>query len=108
MGGGTARIELWNRQSEAQSAWKPHSVRVRSHRLRCYSLNAMAIIILRFVFLMVAAGIGVRLINSAVLPHDPAWIPWLVFTGIMLLSAAVIALDMFVPRKRLETISAVY
>jgi len=68
----------------------------------------MAIIILRFVFLMVAAGIGVRLINSAVLPHDPAWIPWLVFSGIMLLSAAVIALDMFVPRKRLETISAVY
>lgn len=68
----------------------------------------MAIIILRFVFLMVAAGIGVRLINSAVLPHDPAWIPWLVFTGIMLLSTAVIALDMFVPRKRLETISAVY
>ena len=68
----------------------------------------MAIIILRFVFLMVAAGFGVRLINSADLPRDPAWIPWVVFLGIMLLSTAVIAVDVFLPRKRLETITAVY
>ncbi len=68
----------------------------------------MALIVLRFVFVMVAVGLGVQLINSPELPHEPAYLPWLVFGGLMLLSAAVIGGDMYVRRKQLDTVSAVY
>lgn len=68
----------------------------------------MALVVLRCLFVMVAAGLGVRLINSETLPQDPAWIPWLAFGGILVLSLAVIAFDMFTPRKKLDTITAVY
>jgi uncharacterized protein YacL len=68
----------------------------------------MALIVLRFVFVMVAVGLGVQLVNSPELPHEPIYLPWLVFGGLMLLSAAVIGGDMYVRRKQLDTVSAVY
>jgi len=58
---------------------------------------------------MVAAGLGVRIINSQQqLPAGPAYMPWLIFGGIILLAVGVILFDIFTPRKRLDTISAVY
>lgn len=58
---------------------------------------------------MVAAGLGVRIINSQQqMPAGPAYLPWLIFGGIMLLAVAVILFDVLTPRKRLDTISAVY
>ncbi len=68
----------------------------------------MGLIILRVLFVLVAAGVGVQLINADVLASDPAYIPWLVFGGVMMLAAGVIALDSFVRQKRIDTISAVY
>jgi len=68
----------------------------------------MGLIILRVVFVLVAAGVGVQMINSDVLRRDPPYIPWLVFGGLMALSAGVIAGDMFIRRKRIDAISAVY
>jgi uncharacterized protein YacL len=68
----------------------------------------MGLIILRVLFVLVAAGVGVQLINSDVLESDPAYIPWLVFGGLMVLCAGVIAVDAFVRYKRIDTISAVY
>lgn len=68
----------------------------------------MALIILRSVLVLVAAGLGVQLINSHALGSDPPWLPWLVFVGIMALAIGVIAIDVFFPRKRLDTLSAVY
>ncbi len=68
----------------------------------------MALIVLRFVFVMVAVGLGFQLITSPVLGADPPYLPWLVFGGLLLLSMAVIGLDMLVRRKRLDTLSAVY
>ncbi len=68
----------------------------------------MGLIILRVVFVLVAAGVGVQLINSDALSRDPEYIPWLVFGGLMVLAAGVIAADSFVRRKRIDTISAVY
>ncbi len=68
----------------------------------------MGLIILRVLFVLVAAGVGVQLINSDALASDPAYIPWLVFGGLMALCAGVIALDAFVRYKRIDTISAVY
>jgi uncharacterized protein YacL len=68
----------------------------------------MALVVLRFVFVMVAIGLGVQMIRSPALPQDPAYYPWLVFGGLMLVSTAVICTDMVVRRKQLDTISAVY
>ncbi|MDD4891952.1 MAG: TRAM domain-containing protein [Phycisphaerae bacterium] len=63
----------------------------------------MALVILRCVFLMVAAGLGTFFVTHESVRH-PVW----VFVGIMLMAAIVLALDIFVRRKRLDTISAVY
>jgi hypothetical protein len=68
----------------------------------------MALVVLRFVFVMVAVGLGFQLIHSPVLPADPPYLPWLVFGGLILLSLAVIGTDMMVRRKQLDTVSAVY
>ena len=71
-------------------------------------MSNMALIVLRSAFVMVAIGLGVGLINSGALPADPAWIPWLVIAGCILLACGVIAVDIRVKRKELQTISAVY
>ena len=68
----------------------------------------MALVVLRFVFVMVAVGLGFQLINSDVLTGELSYLPWLVFGGIILLALTVISLDMMVGRKQLDTISAVY
>jgi uncharacterized protein YacL len=68
----------------------------------------MALIVLRFVFVMVAVGLGFQLIQSPALGPDPPYLPWLVFSGLLLLSGAVIGVDMVVRRKHLDTVSAVY
>jgi uncharacterized protein YacL len=68
----------------------------------------MALIVLRFVFVMVAVGLGFQLIHSPELGADPPYLPWLVFGGLILLSLAVIGIDAMVRRKHLDTVSAVY
>jgi len=68
----------------------------------------MALVILRCVFILVAAGAGFQIIQSEALPKEPAYIPWLVVGGLILLAATVIAIDVFAGRKRLDTITAVY
>lgn len=68
----------------------------------------MALILLRCVFLLVAAGAGVSIINGRDIQEGPAWVPGLVFTIIMAVAVIVIATDMLVPRKRIEIISTVY
>jgi len=71
-------------------------------------MSNVALVALRLTFVLVAIGLAVGLINSGSLPPAPAWIPWVVFFGAVLLSLSVIAIDQLVPRKHLETISAVY
>jgi uncharacterized protein YacL len=68
----------------------------------------MALIILRSVFVLVAAGLAVSIISSEILPTEPRWIPIVVFCGMMALAAGAIAVDMLIPRKRIDAISAVY
>jgi uncharacterized protein YacL len=65
----------------------------------------MALIILRLVFLMVAAGLA-TLFSTA--EHLRSENPWPGFIGVMVIAAIVLAIDVFVPRKRLDVISAVY
>jgi uncharacterized protein YacL len=71
-------------------------------------MSNVPLVALRLIFVLVAIGLGVALINSEILPRQPAWIPWVAFFGAVLLALAVIVLDQLVRRKQLETISAVY
>ena len=66
----------------------------------------MALIILRCVFLLCAGGVSV-IINTSISGTSTA-IPWLVFVGIMALASAVVVGDIYVPKKRIDTISSIY
>ena len=69
----------------------------------------MALIVLRSVFVMVAIGLVVVIITSGLLPSDmPSWLPWVIFVSVLLLAGGVIVGDVLTPRKKLDTISAVY
>jgi uncharacterized protein YacL len=68
----------------------------------------MPLIILRCVFLMAAAGLGVYFVNSTQFPRHSEWTSWLVFGGMVLLALGVIALDVAIRRKQLDIISSVY
>jgi uncharacterized protein YacL len=70
----------------------------------------MPLLILRVVFVVVAAGLGVWLVNWANEPirFDIEEHQFLVFFGVVGIACAVIAADVLVRRKRLDTISAVY
>lgn len=67
----------------------------------------MSLIILRCIFLLCAGGIS-AIINSSLPSDGPAQTPWLVFVGTMGVAIAVVVMDIFVPKKRIDTISAVY
>jgi uncharacterized protein YacL len=67
----------------------------------------MALIILRCIFLLVAGGIS-ALVNSQLGAQESAWLPWAVFGGIMGLAFVVIVTDIYVRRKQIATITAVY
>ncbi len=68
----------------------------------------MVLIILRCVFVLVAAGLAVSVIQSGAIPEDNEWMAIGVLAGMLLLSLGVIALDVCIRRKELQTITAVY
>lgn len=68
----------------------------------------MALIILRCVFVLVAAGLGISFIRSGLIPQDSEWMTWGAFGGMLLLAVGVIGVDVALRRKRLDVISAVY
>jgi uncharacterized protein YacL len=73
-----------------------------------YLFRDLALLILRLFFLVVGIGVSVVIINSGALPQQYTWAPLAVVGGIVSLSLIVIVLDMLFPRKRLDTITAVY
>ena len=66
----------------------------------------MALIILRCVFLLCAGGLS-AIINTS-LTDTATTVPWIVFAGIMTLAVLVVVADIYAPRKRIDTITAVY
>ncbi|MCD4728717.1 MAG: PIN domain-containing protein, partial [Pirellulales bacterium] len=68
----------------------------------------MGLIILRCVFILVTAGLGVSFLQLGVLPQDSTALAWGVFSGLILLALGVIVADISVRRKRMDTITAVY
>jgi uncharacterized protein YacL len=68
----------------------------------------MALVILRCVFLAVAIALGFQLLNSDLLSGENRFLPYIAFISVMLVAAGVLAADMGLRRKRLDTITAVY
>jgi uncharacterized protein YacL len=68
----------------------------------------MALVILRCVFLAVAIALGFRLAQSPMLEGSYGWLTWAAFFGVLIVAAAVLAADVSMRRKRLDTITAVY
>ncbi|TVP98846.1 MAG: PIN/TRAM domain-containing protein [Planctomycetaceae bacterium] len=67
----------------------------------------MALIILRCIFLICAGGAS-AIINASLPDGTASHMPWTVFLVVMGLAMAAIVADIFVPRKQIDTISAVY
>lgn len=72
----------------------------------------MGLVILRCIFVLVAAGLSVVFIQSGIenriIPADSEWISWAVFGGMILIALVVIVLDVLNRKKKLDTITAVY
>jgi uncharacterized protein YacL len=58
--------------------------------------------------MMVAIGVATLFVGMLKDFTRETWIPWVIFTGVLALAAAVIAADIFIPRKQIEIISGVY
>ena len=69
-------------------------------------IQNMSLIVLRCVFLLVAAGVAISLVNSQ--EFNPEWLVWVVFASVMSLALVVIGVDITFRRKHVDTISAVY
>jgi uncharacterized protein YacL len=64
----------------------------------------MLLSLIRALFILITAGLGVRLAKAAA--SSTYWS--LLFSGVVLLSVLVVVVDLLVPRKRIQTISAIY
>lgn len=69
----------------------------------------MALVILRCLFLMVAIALGFQLLTSPLITGEgkSQWLPWVSFIAVLLVAVGVLAADVTVRRKRLDTITAV-
>lgn len=70
--------------------------------------GAMALWILRSVFLVFAAGVAVAVLNSRLFQDTHFRYPWLLFVAFMLGAVAIIAVDILTPRKRIEIVSCIF
>ena len=68
----------------------------------------MPLVILRCVFLMVAIALGFQLSTSSLVTGEQKLLPWLAFLGVMLVAVGVLAADIAIRRKRLDTITAIF
>ncbi len=69
--------------------------------------DGVAMLALRLIFVFVAAGVGTMFLPPAG-GEAPSWLPFMIFSGVLLLAAGVISVDVFFEHKRIELISAVY
>lgn len=66
----------------------------------------MLLIMIRAVFVLVVAGLAVRI--SKIVGEQQLANPYLVFVGMLMLAIIFVVGDLLTPRKRIQTISAVY
>lgn len=68
----------------------------------------MQLLILRVVFACVAAGVATLLLTTFLYEPGLGWLSWILFLLTIALAAGVVLIDMAVPKKPIELISAVY
>ena len=68
--------------------------------------ETLAMVVLRLTFVAVMAGVGTIVIRQSQTFGNTT--PYFVISGILLIAAGVIGLDMFFEKKRIEIISAIY
>jgi uncharacterized protein YacL len=68
----------------------------------------MGLVILRCVFVLVAAGLSAAFNQSLILPPGSEWKTWAVFGGMMGIALFVIVLDVLLRKKKLDAITAIY
>jgi uncharacterized protein YacL len=66
----------------------------------------MLLMLIRAVFVFVVAGLGVR--TARIVGEHQLASPYVVFVGVLLATLLIVVADIFTPRKRIQTISAVY
>src|ERR1700761_1656047 len=66
----------------------------------------MLLMLIRAVFVFVVAGLGVR--TARIVGEHQLANPYVVFVGVILAAILVVVFDLLTPRKRIQTISAVY
>jgi uncharacterized protein YacL len=70
--------------------------------------DTIAVLVLRVIFIAVAAGVGSLWARASDLQVFGPLTPYFVFSGVLIVAFAIVAIDMLFPRKRIEVISAVY
>jgi uncharacterized protein YacL len=68
----------------------------------------MVLAILRCLFILAVAGVGVSIFNGPTPPHSTEWFPWATLGCLVALATAIIVGDILIRRKRLDVISSVY
>jgi uncharacterized protein YacL len=66
----------------------------------------MLIVLVRAIFVLVIAGFGVR--TATIVGEHQLANPYVLFIGVMLAAVVVVIVDTFTPRKRIQTLSAIY
>jgi uncharacterized protein YacL len=66
----------------------------------------MLLMLIRAVFIFVVAGLGVR--AAKIVGENQLANPYVLFVGVMLAAVVIVVADLLTPRKRIQTISAVY
>lgn len=66
----------------------------------------MLLVLIRLTFILVVAGLGVRI--ARVVGENDLGRPYVFFIGLMLAAIAFVMGDLLTPRKRIQTISAIY
>jgi uncharacterized protein YacL len=66
----------------------------------------MLLVLVRAVFVLVTAGLAVR--TSRIVGESQLASPYIVFIGVMLAAVVAVVADVLTPRKRIQTISAIY
>jgi uncharacterized protein YacL len=73
--------------------------------------DTMLIWAIRIVFVLVSAGLGSRMaraVGEAAKASGITLSPFLLFTGVMIVTFLVVGIDLLTPRKRIQTLSAIY
>jgi uncharacterized protein YacL len=66
----------------------------------------MLLVVIRALFVLAAAGLGVRIARTA--GEMQVANPYVVFAAVMIAAVVLVVVDLLTPRKRIQTISAIY